>query len=96
MSKMRPLCFECRNLHQGVPGGAPGTCDAFPESIPLDIWENDELHLGDYPGDNGLHFEAIPGQEEKVGILIAMLSAEDDEDHPEPGAGDDAGVHVDP
>lgn len=59
----RPRCFEreCVNF-QGVRNkGDESTewpfCTAFPNGIPEEIAYGKELHLGPFPGDNGIMFE---------------------------------------
>lgn len=32
-------------------------CKAFPDGIPFEIQEGDNLHLDPFPGDNGIQFE---------------------------------------
>lgn len=51
-----PVCMLCRRYK---PGTRPPACDAFQESIPIEIWKGKNKHTKPYPGDNGLLFDPI-------------------------------------
>ena len=56
-------CFPCRHLERDKYFADTfctfPTCTAFPEGIPLEIWEGEIDHKKTYPGDNGIVFEPL-------------------------------------
>ena len=50
-------CMECAHLH--CTGDLPGKCDAFPDGIPLAVWDGDHDHTRPYPGDHGITFQPL-------------------------------------
>jgi len=94
--RVLPLCLMCRNLHTAERSGGPGACDAFPDGIPAEIWENEVLHLSDYPGDDGVRFEAIPGMEESAAGVIQMLDSPDRGEPREPSGPPSGGPGIVP
>jgi len=48
-----PTCFYCKHLLSPE----NRTCEAFPNGIPLEIWNGDNDHTKPYEGDNGIQFE---------------------------------------
>jgi hypothetical protein len=48
-------CSECKNADRVK----IGTCKAFPDGIPEEIWIGKNDHKNSYPGDNGIQFEPI-------------------------------------
>ena len=50
-------CAMCE--HFSVGSNEPGRCQAFPDGIPLAIWNGDHDHTRLYPGDHGVTFQAV-------------------------------------
>ena len=55
-----PQCLFCTHLDWKNKRAI--TCDAFPEGIPDEIFDNEVSHKKPYPGDNGIVFEAKEGK----------------------------------
>jgi hypothetical protein len=51
-----PICMSCTRREPG------GTCTAFPDGIPDDIWLGGYDHRQPYPGDEGVLYELDPGR----------------------------------
>jgi hypothetical protein len=51
-----PQCHDCAHYYTGGM-----TCDAFIDGIPVEIFTNEHDHRKPYPGDNGIRFEPIKG-----------------------------------
>ena len=49
-------CTFCRNLHENNDNLIP-SCSAYPDQIPLEIWQNKKSHLAPIDGDQGIQFE---------------------------------------
>ena len=53
-------CTFCRHLdldwHEA---GQPGRCAAFPDGIPMEIWQGENSHRQLYTGDHGIQFEPV-------------------------------------
>ncbi len=45
-------CVFCKFKHAGA-----GTCDAFPDGIPMEILSNAHDHREYFPGDHGVRYE---------------------------------------
>lgn len=52
-----PTCFFCR--HHEDREISERACSAFPDGIPLEIWNGQNDHKSPYPGDNGIRFTSI-------------------------------------
>jgi hypothetical protein len=48
-------CPHCIYWKDDIVG--TGTCAAFPEGIPFDVWNGLVPHIGPLEGDNGVQFE---------------------------------------
>jgi hypothetical protein len=57
-----PACFVRGCVHFGGPTEVDGritiVCEAFPQGIPQEILDGEDLHLEPVEGDNGIQFEA--------------------------------------
>lgn len=49
-----PTCDNCVHLRSSP----ARICDAFPDGIPLVIWNGDNKHTTPFAGDHGIQFEA--------------------------------------
>lgn len=77
------LCLKCSRFRPGVfgddDGFETGTCDAFPDGIPVDIFAGGFDHRSRF-GDEELLFEPRPGVTPAEVEQIVALAAELDDD----------------
>lgn len=64
MKSLLPLCSTC-DRYNGVQDGIGLACDAYPQSIPVEILANAVDHTTPYKGDHGLQYKAV-AQDSKV------------------------------
>lgn len=57
VSPVSDICWDCKNFNGDDP--AARICSAFPKGIPLPIWNGENDHTKNYPGDNGILFTPI-------------------------------------
>ena len=54
-------CESCKNIKIGklsiVSDEITGTCTAYPNGIPLEIWDDKVSHEKSYKGDGGIQYE---------------------------------------
>jgi len=70
-----PLCTLCRHYQFVRPGSTP-TCDAFPDGIPDDIYENRVEHDQPISGDHGLRFIEMTDKELDAKLYEATAERE--------------------
>ncbi len=62
-------CMHCKHLHDGDEYLEDPfvSCDAFPDGIPGEIFEGENLHKEPYEGDNGIRFEESEEEDDEDG-----------------------------
>jgi hypothetical protein len=76
-----PTCHDCHFRHWGdrrsVDWRQGETCDAFPEGIPLEIWNGAHDHRTPYPGDHGIRFAPMTDVDRRAfDLYLARSRAE--------------------
>jgi len=60
------VCSVCKHWDSTL----ARTCAAFPKGIPLEIWNGENDHAQEFPGDNGIRFEPfVPTANARAGEL---------------------------
>lgn len=57
ISVVSGVCSKC--VHFDRANAVARQCSAFPNGIPLPIWNGENDHTKQYPGDNGIRFASI-------------------------------------
>jgi hypothetical protein len=52
------MCYDCKRFDQRTM-----TCEAYPDGIPQEIFDNEWDHRLPKPGDHGIQFEMKPDEE---------------------------------
>lgn len=68
------MCWACKHSRgdsDEIDGILTGTCDAFPDGIPLEIYAGGFDHRKEFAGDNGVRFE--PVTEEEGSAAVSMI-----------------------
>ena len=86
-----PICLGCTHFRGYqmpslsaraavlLPPNPTGTCDAFPDHIPLAIWQGSADHREPYDGDHGIQFAAKTAQDAAYADLIFTPRPEQEE-----------------
>ncbi len=62
MTQIYPQCMPCKHLRLTRHPRGEVHCNAYPDGIPIEILMNEVDHRYPYAGDNGIQFEARPGE----------------------------------
>ena len=68
------MCWACKHSQGNsteIDGILTGTCDAFPDGIPLEIYAGGFDHRQKFVGDNGVRFK--PVTEEEGVLAVSMI-----------------------
>src|SRR5690348_6310322 len=69
-----PSCDGCRHLDWAPRDHrVHATCAAFPEGIPLEIWNGDQDHRSSFPGDHGIRFAAMTEDDKQIREIYHQL-----------------------
>jgi hypothetical protein len=66
--RLPPICGGC--THFQLITETTGTCDAFPDGIPADIWLSDADHREPVCGDHGIQFAAKDIRAERYAAVL--------------------------
>lgn len=56
-----PVCALCKHFHpeSRIADDYTPRCDAFPDGLPMPIWNGENKHTKPYPGDGGILFDRV-------------------------------------
>jgi hypothetical protein len=73
----KPICFWCKHFDaQQQYDTGKTVCAAFPDDIPLEIWDLEYDHREPYPNDNGIQFEKLDDFGKIVAVSLAGFTDE--------------------
>jgi hypothetical protein len=59
MTTPNSQCFRCKHYNEANTADLYPNCKAYPERIPIDVFDNKVLHTKPLDGDHGIQFEPI-------------------------------------